>query len=149
MLRFLDGLASAGDVRQPAARLVLETLPQQRTECGWGFRRQRLPIGVAFQDGRYGVRQGLALKGALACEQLVQQASEGPDVGPLVDVFPSRLFRAHVPRRTYNMAAEGRYSRDFRSLRKILVPFRPPDHISHAAHLPLPHTFLPLAPTPT
>ena len=59
----------------------------------------------------------------LACEQLIQQAAEGPDVGAAIYIFSTRLFRTHIWRRTDDVSHDGLQLSHGDQLGKILVFF--------------------------
>ena len=57
-----------------------------------------------LEDSSQGVGHRIAAEGPPPRQHFEEDASEGPDVGALVDREPSRLFGAHVGRRTQDAA---------------------------------------------
>ena len=102
------------DPLQPLAWVLLKTAPQKFTYFRGRFRGQSLEVRLAFQHGRNGILIGFTMKRALSGDQLVQKASECPNVRPLVDLLGARLLRAHVARRADNVAGEGLRARQGR-----------------------------------
>jgi hypothetical protein len=74
-------------------RILFETMLQDP------LKRQRyFVVGVErwrviFEDGGHGLSTGLAEKSALAGQHLVQDDTEGKDVGARIDGFAANLFR--------------------------------------------------------
>ena len=86
----------------------------------------RRPIRLALQHRRDRARQILARKRPLPGEQLVQQATERPDVGPLIDGFATRLLGAHVRGRADDLSGHGLESGHRSQLRIVLALFCAP-----------------------
>ena len=105
LLDVVDFDARVGDVVQPAVRILVQTPPQQLANRRRRVRRQRAPLGLAFENRRNRVRDGLARKRGASRQHLVQHAPERPDVGALVDGLTARLLRAHVGGRAEDRAA--------------------------------------------
>ena len=63
------------------------------------------PIRLALQHRCDRARQIVTKKRPPPGQQLVQQATESPDVGPLIDGFPTRLLGAHVRGRADDLSS--------------------------------------------
>jgi hypothetical protein len=128
----LDGEPGGSDIGQPPFWFFLQAQVQQLADfrrCGSG---QLLPVRLAIQHSRQRVLLGLPVKSTLAGEQLKEEASECPDVGPLVDMFATRLLGAHVPRCAENVAGESVAVLDYSLARKIFIFCRSPNRAGEA-----------------
>ena len=55
-----------------------------------------------FENAREDIRRSVACKRPSSRQHLEEDAPERPDVGPLVHLVPTRLFRAHIRRGSDN-----------------------------------------------
>ena len=89
-------MLDVADVSQPLLRILGEAAEQQPSNGGGRRGGQGRPVGLALENLRDRVRDGLTGKREAAGQHLVEHAAERPDVGALVDALTARLLRAHV-----------------------------------------------------
>ena len=104
MLARLEGDSRVADVAQAVERILRQAPLEQLHHPRRGRRGQRRPVRLAGQDARNGVGHRLTGECAAAREQLVDDATERPDVCPLVRGLPASLLRAHVSGGSQNQA---------------------------------------------
>ena len=110
----LDCCPGVHDILQTSRRVLVQTALQQLTDARRSRAGQSCPIRLALQHRRDRARQVLARKRPPPGEQLVQQATERPDVGPLIDGF------AHAPARG---SCTGESRRSVRPPSRVRSPF--------------------------
>ena len=104
MLARLEGDSRVADVAQAVERILRQAPLEELHHPRRGRRGQRRPVRLSGQDARNGVGHRLTGECAAAREQLVDDATEGPDVCPLVRGLPASLLRAHVGGGSQNQA---------------------------------------------
>ena len=93
---------------QPLTRILLETSLKQRARRGSAGRAAgRSSPGSSLTTAASRPGTGFAAERRPAGEHLEQHASEGPDVGALVDRLASGLLRRHVGRGTQYACRHG------------------------------------------
>src|SRR5688500_8191829 len=68
------------DIAQPPLGISLEAMAQQFLDGGWDVGRQRTPVRLVVKDRGQGVLDRGATKDLQACQRLVDDATEGPDI---------------------------------------------------------------------
>ena len=94
-------------VAQAPLGVLLEAALEQVVDALRRRRRQRLPLGLAGEDGGERVGGRRAAERPPAGEHLEEDAAEAPDVGAAVQRPPPRLLRAHVLGRAEDHARLG------------------------------------------
>jgi len=84
------------DIAQTPLRIFLQASLDERPHGGRCRLRQCAPHGLSLDDSGNRVRQRAAGERGSAGKHLVEQATERPDVGALVDKAAARLLGAHV-----------------------------------------------------
>ncbi len=92
---FSDGL-------EAESRILIETAAEQLVELLGDRGRQGLPVRLAGEDAGDGVGNRFRREGLFARQYLVQNATEGPDIGAAVDPAGAGLLGRHVRRRAQN-----------------------------------------------
>ena len=92
----LERQTRVADVTNALFRILLEGAPQKGGEDRRQAGRQPRPVRLSANDRREGVGGSGAREGPCSCEELVDDAAEGPDVGAPVHGLPTCLFRAHI-----------------------------------------------------
>ena len=95
---------SITNVTKTALGILLEAALQQPSNRWWSGLWKDRPVRVALENGGNRVRHRLAGECPAARQHLVQDATECPDVGPLVNELAACLLGAHVTRRAQNQA---------------------------------------------
>ena len=80
-------------------RVFLQAHAQRLTRAGGRIRRQRRPVWLISQHRHERVRHVVAREGSLSAQHLVEDGTECPDVGVLVDGLAFGLLGRHVGRR--------------------------------------------------
>ena len=88
------------DVAQTIASVLAQTTPDQRNEPERRIGRQRVPIGIAGDDGGEDIGQRRTRERLTPGQHLVEHAAEGPDVGAAIDGLTSGLLGRHVGSRS-------------------------------------------------
>ncbi|MBK9376637.1 MAG: hypothetical protein IPN03_23695 [Holophagales bacterium] len=86
-------------VVQPVLRVAFEAPAQETPERRRGPGRQLREIDLSSENAGERVADGVGGEERPACQHLVENDPERPDVGPLVDGTSARLLRRHVRRR--------------------------------------------------
>ncbi len=94
--RVLDLDPRVGDVVEAARRVLLEAPAQKNPNPLRRFRRQLVPVGLRLEDGGQRVGDRVAAERLPAGQALEEHATEGEDVGALVEGPPTSLLGAHV-----------------------------------------------------
>jgi hypothetical protein len=66
--------------------------------------------------GRHGLSSGRTVEGSPAGKHLVEDGSEGEEIGTMVDRLAAYLFRRHVPRGTHDVTGIGSLGESRRGL---------------------------------
>src|SRR5262249_19879200 len=72
------------DVAQPLFRIFIEERFEKKADGRWSLGRQGFPFRLAFEDLRKNLGCRFSGKGLLSVEHFVNDAAEGPVVGPRV-----------------------------------------------------------------
>jgi hypothetical protein len=95
------------DIAQPVPGVLLEAAPQQASNVRGRRLGEGGPVRMPFENRRNDISQRLACERHPTREHFLQDASERPYVGPLVDRLTARLLRAHVTGRTQKATFAG------------------------------------------
>ena len=86
------------NVSHTSSGVLFETSLQQACNGRRRGRGKRRKVGLALQDRCNRVRDRLPRECDAAGQHFVHHAAKRPDVSPLVDRFPARLFGTHIGR---------------------------------------------------